>query len=197
MDQVLSRQDFSLADNTVFGYGWSSGEQKTGYCERAKDVLAQYRREKNELYMLELELSEWKELKWEDVFHPEECLKGVRYDTDRVQTSNISDQPYQMVASAESKLERNEKQRAIILRDIERARKRMKFSEKMLDVLKGDVRKVAESSWYCEVSISVEEMARELMISESTVKRLRVEAIETVALYLKRRDARYCESWMA
>ena len=197
MDQVLSRQDFSLADNTVFGYGWSSGEQKTGYCERAKEVLAQYRREKSNLIMLEFELSEWKELKWEDVFHPEECLKGVRYDTDRVQTSNISDQPYQMVASAESKLERNEKQRAIILRDIERARKRMKFSEKMLDVLKGNERKVAEQFWFQEQTVSVEEVALELMLAESTIKRIKAEAIETVALYLKQRDTRQYRVWMA
>ena len=197
MDQILNRQDFSLTDNTMFGHGWSSGEQKSGYCERAKEVLAQYRIEKSNLIMLEFELSEWKELKWEDVFHPEECLKGVRYDTDRVQSSNISDQPYQMVASAESKLERNEKQRTLILRDMERAKRKMRFSKKMLDVLKGNERKVAEQFWFQEQTVSVEEVALELMLAESTVKRIKAEAIETVALYLKQRDARQYRVWMA
>ena len=197
MDMVLERQDFVLTDDAVFGHGWSSGEQKVGYCERAKEVLTQYRREKSNLIMLEFELSEWKELRWEDVFHPEDCLKGVQYDSDRVQTSNISDQPYQMVALAESKLERNEKQRTIILRDIERAKRKMRFSEKMLDVLKGNERKVAEHFWFQEQTVSAEEVALELMLAESTVKRIKAEAIETVALYLKQRDARQYRVWMA
>ena len=87
----------------------------------------------------------------------------------------------------------NENQRKMILRDLEHVKRRMEFSRKMLDILKGDVREVAERCWYRDGTVTVEEVAEELMISERTVKRLRAEAIETVALYLKRRDARCFE----
>lgn len=196
MDQMFCNKHITLTVMPGFLDGWNSEEQKKGYFDRARDVFAQYQAGRRELSILEFELSEWKELKWEDVFHPEDCLRGVSYDTDRVQTSSISDQPYQMVALAETKLKQNEKQRTMILRDMERVKRRMEYSRKMLDILRGNVRKVAECCWYSDTTASVENIAEELMVSESTVKRLRAEAIETVALYLKRRDARCCERWL-
>ena len=122
-------------------------------------------------------------------------LKDVSYDKERVQTSNISDEPYQIYVAAETKLERNKRDRENIERTIITWQKRVDIGLSLLNLLRGTTKKVAQLLWFDEVAETWQSIADNLEISERTVGNERDRAIETVALYLKRSDYRLVRSW--
>ena len=65
----------------------------------------------------------------------------------------------------------------------------------MLDLMRGDTRRVAEYLWFDEEQMTWEGIGDKLYISRATVGRERDRAVEIVALYLKRTDFRRVRFW--
>ena len=174
---------------------WESNAERSYYRAKAERLLSFYRSDVEELHKAQTDLECWQELKWEDVFDPTDVLRGVSYDKERVQTSNISDEPYQIYVAAETKLERNKRDRENIERAIITWQKRVDIGLSLLNLLRGTTKKVAQRLWFDEVAETWQSIADNLEISERTVGNERDRAIETVALYLKRSDYRLVRSW--
>lgn len=98
---------------------WQSEAERQLYRDKAERILEYYRTEELQLAMAESALAGFQELTWEDVFDPGSAMRGVSYDRDRVQSSNISDEPYQVYVAAESKLERNRREKQFLENDVQ------------------------------------------------------------------------------
>ena len=174
---------------------WQSEAERRLYREKAERILEYQRTAEIQLSMTEDELSDFQELKWEDVFDPGSAMRGVSYDRDRVQTSNISDEPYQIYAAAESKLERNQREKRFLENDVQVWRQRVENGRAYLNLLRGQTRDVAEMMWFDERKMTWDAIANDLGVCVSTVKNQRSRAIETVALYLRRVEFRKVRYW--
>ena len=174
---------------------WQSEAERRFYRDKAERILEYQRTAETQLTMTEGELSAFQELKWEDVFDPGSALRGVSYDRDRVQSSNISDEPYQIYAAAESKLERNRREKQFLERDVQTWRQRVDNGRTYLSLLRGQTRKVAEMLWFDREQMTWDAIANDLGIGYTSVHRERDRAIEAVALYLKRVEYRKVRYW--
>ena len=174
---------------------WESNAERSYYRGKAERLLGFYRSDMEELHQAQVSLDSWQELKWEDVFDPTDVLRGVSYDKERVQTSNISDEPYQIYVTAENKLERNKRDREMLEREVMLCRERVDTDLSLLTLLRGNTRKVAELLWYDEQEPTWDAIAEKVDVSRMTVSNERNRAIETVALFLKRSDYRKVRMW--
>ena len=174
---------------------WQSEAERRLYREKAERLLEYHRTDEMQLAMAESELAGFQELKWEDVFDPGSALRGVSYDRDRVQSSNISDEPYQIYVAAESKLERNRREKEFLERDVQIWRQRVENGKAYLNLLRGQTRDVAELMWFDDRKMTWDAIANDLGVCVSTVKNQRSRAIETVALYLRRVEFRKVRYW--
>ena len=174
---------------------WESEAERRHYREKAELFLNFYRNDVMELDEAEGALRQWQELTWKDVFDASSVLRGMDYAKDRVQSSNISDEPYQVYVAAESKLERNKRERDYLEREVETWRKRVEHGKAYLNLLRGQTRTVAELLWFSERKLTWDEIANKLGISRPTVQRERDRTIEAVAWYLKRTEYRRVRLW--
>lgn len=174
---------------------WASEAERRYYRGRAEKLLGFYRYDLAELQRVQVELKNWTELRWEDVFRPGDVLRGVSYDKDRVQSSNISDEPYQVYAAAESKLERNRREREHLVREESEWQKRVDNGLRLLDLLRGTTREVARYLWFDAQEMTYEEIEKRVDRCHATVANERNKAIEAVALFLKRSDYRKVRMW--
>ena len=174
---------------------WESEAERVYYRGRAERLLGFYRNDVARLRSAQVDLSNWQELKWEDVFDPTAGLRGVSYDRERVQTSNISNEPYQIYVNAETKLERNKREREYLEREVHEWQRRVNTGLNLLDLLQGTTQKVARYLWFDEENLSWDAVADKLAIGRTSVRRERDRAIEVIALYLKRTDYREVRKW--
>lgn len=174
---------------------WESNAERSYYRSKAERLLGFYRSDVEELHQAQVSLDSWQELKWEDVFDPTDVLRGVSYDKERVQTSNISDEPYQIYVAAENKLDRNRRDREMLEREVMLCKERVDTDLSLLTLMRGNTRKVAELLWYDEQEPTWDAIADTLEIGRTSVHRERDRAIESVALYLKRSDYRKVRMW--
>ena len=174
---------------------WESKSERKYYRQKAESLLGSYRTDNEKLHQMQKELDAWEELTWKDVFDASSALRGVSYDHERVQTSNISDEPYQIYVKAETTLERHNKLKVILEREVFKWTQRTTTERSMLDLMRGDTRRVAEYLWFDEEQMTWEGIGDKLYISRATVGRERDRAVEIVALYLKRTDFRRVRFW--
>lgn len=174
---------------------WESKEERRYYREKAERYLSFYRGDVMELAMAKNALDQWEELKWEDVFDAGGGMRGIDYARDRVQTSTISDEPYQIYVAAEAKLERNRRERVFLERDVNICQKRVDNGRAYLNLLRGQTRKVAEMLWFNDRKMTWDQIAHDLGVSQTTVWNERDRAVEAVALYLKRTEYRKVRFW--
>lgn len=170
--------------------GWQNETERRFYRDKAERILEYHRTGEIQLTMAEIALASFQELKWEDVFDPGSAMRGVSYDRDRVQSSNISDEPYQIYVAAESKLERNKREKQFLENDVRIWQQRVESGRAYLNLLRGQTRDVAELMWFDDRKMTWDAIANDLGICVSTVKNQRNRAIEAVAMYLKR--AEFC-----
>ena len=174
---------------------WESEAERIYYRGRAEKLLGFYRNDVVRLRSAQVDLSNWRELKWEDVFDPTAGLRGVSYDRERVQTSNISNEPYQIYVNAETKIERNKREKQYLEREVREWQRRVDTGLSLLDLLQGTTQKVARYLWFDEDNLSWEAVADKLEIGKTSVWRIRDKAIEMVAMFLKRTDYREVRMW--
>lgn len=174
---------------------WESEAERVYYRRRAEKLLGFYRNDVARLRSAQVDLSNWQELKWEDVFDPTAGLRGVSYDRERVQTSNISNEPYQIYVNAETKIERNKRERLFLEREVREWQRRVDTGLSLLDLLQGTTQKVAHYLWFDEENLSWDAVADKLSIGRTSVWRIRDKAIEMVAMFLKRSDYREVRMW--
>ena len=192
---VFSNEWVEIDGLLVSMESWQSEAERQFYREKAERILDYQRTAEVQLSMTESELDAFQDLKWEDVFDPGSAMRGVSYDRDRVQSSNISDEPYQIYVAAESKLERNRREREFLERDAHTWRLRVEGGRAYLNLLRGQTRKVAEMLWFDEKQMTWDAIANDLGIGYTSVHRERDRAIEAVALYLKRVEYRKIRYW--
>ena len=174
---------------------WESNAERGYYRAKAERLLSFYRSDVEELRRAQTDLEYWQELRWEDVFDPTDVLRGVSYDKERVQTSNISDEPYQIYVAAETRLEQNQRDRENIERTISICKERVEMDVSLLNLLRGNTKKVAELLWYDEQELTWDAIAEQLYIGRASVQRERDRAIEAVAMFIKRTDYRKVRMW--
>lgn len=174
---------------------WESEAERVYYRGRAEKLLGFYRNDVARLRSAQVDLSNWQELKWEDVFDPTAGLRGVSYDRERVQTSNISNEPYQIYVNAETKLERNKREREYLEREVHEWQRRVNTGLNLLKLLTGNTQKVAQYLWFDEENLSWDAIANVVHVSRMTVSNERNRAIEIVAFYIKRTDYREVNRW--
>lgn len=171
-DPMTGGSDFDIEVIHLFGSpdDWISREQQEGYYIRALEVLNQYRDCVMALTDLEIDLDEkYPEISWEDAFCADDGMRGLSYDKDRVQSSNISNIPEQVYIAAEEKIERRKAYRERLFRDMAKLKKRIAFSQKMLTYLRGDTRTVAECFWFSDENYTWNDIADLLGKSHGTV----------------------------
>ena len=175
--------------------GWESPAERGAYRQKAEHLLGLYRYDLNDLNRVRMDLDAWVELTWNDVFDPTDVLHGVSFDKERVQTSNISDEPYQIYAAAETKLERNQREKTYLERELQECQKRVDTGKQLLNLLQGNTKKVAGYLWFEEEQPTWEAIAAKVDISYRSVGNERDRAIEIIALYIKRSDYRTVRLW--
>lgn len=195
LPQIFRNEYVELLGVQVSMESWESNAERSYYRTKAERLLGFYRSDVEELRRAQTDLDRWKELKWEDVFDPTDALRGVSYDKERVQTSNISDEPYQIYVAAETKLERNQRDRENIERTISICKERVEMDVSLLNLLRGNTKKVAELLWYDEQELTWDAIAEQLYIGRASVQRERDRAIEAVAMFIKRTDYRKVRMW--
>ena len=174
---------------------WESEQERAYYRDKAERVLGYCRENRIRLSVARADYEDFEPLSWEDVFDPSDAYRGIRYDRDRVMTSNISDEPFQIYANAEAKMQRNEKERRLLEWEVEKWQRRVQRDDKLLDLLRGNTRTIAKLRWFGERRLTWEEVMYETNLSMRTIQRERDRVIETIALYLKRKEYRSVQCW--
>lgn len=188
---VVFRDEFEDVFDTMLNADvWESENERRQYRERAERLLNFYRSDSAELSMAQFDLKNWRELTWEDVFDPSAGMRSSNYEKEHVQSSGVSDTTYQLYASAESKLERNKREKALLEKDVLEWKKRVDADLNLLNLLQGNTKTVAQYLWYETAERTMEDIAEELAVGKTSVWREKDKAIETIALFLKRMDYR-------
>ena len=90
------------------------------------------------------------------MFDPTAGLRGVSYDRERVQTSNISNEPYQIYVNAETKIERNKREKQYLEREVREWQRRVDTGLNRLNLLTGNTQKA--DTWIEDSSIALSYM---------------------------------------